>query len=74
MALFSKPRGWKTKFFREAHFYYLTGSWQVTFLLIFSALAALSAVTGIYLNVVYWTRRFERKPASRRQHNDAVPK
>lgn len=56
-AAFSRPPGWKTRFFREAHFYYFTGGWQVTFLLIFSALAALSALTGIYLNVVYWTRR-----------------
>ena len=61
----SKPPTWKTRFFREAHFYYFTGSWQVTFLLIFSGLAALSALTGIYLNVVYWWRRFVRKPATR---------
>ena len=59
-AAFSKPPGWKTRFFREAHFYYFTGSWQVTFLLIFSGLAALSALTGIYLNAVYWSRRFRR--------------
>ena len=61
-ASFSKPPGWKTRFFREAHFYYFTGSWQVAFLLIFSALAALSALTGIYLNVVYWTRKMRRTP------------
>jgi uncharacterized iron-regulated membrane protein len=59
-AAHSKPPGWKTRFFREAHFYYFAGSWQVTLLLIFSALAALSAVTGIYLNVVHWTRRLGR--------------
>lgn len=59
-ATFSKPPGWKTRFFREAHFYYFTGSWQVAFLLIFSALAALSALTGIYLNVVYWSRRLRK--------------
>lgn len=50
----SKPPGWKTRFFREAHFYFFAGSWQSALLLIFSALAALSALTGIYLNVVYW--------------------
>lgn len=50
----SKPPGWKTRFFREAHFYFFAGRWQVTMLLIFSALAALSALTGIYLNCVYW--------------------
>lgn len=60
-ASFSKPPGWKTRFFREAHFYYFTGSWQVAFLLIFSALAALSALTGIYLNIAYWTRKFGPK-------------
>ena len=56
-ASFSKPPTWKTRFFREAHFYFFAGSWQVTLLLIFSALAALSAATGIYLNISYWSRR-----------------
>ncbi|HKP70221.1 MAG TPA: PepSY domain-containing protein [Pyrinomonadaceae bacterium] len=56
-ASFSKPPTWKTRFFREAHFYFFAGGWQVTLLLIFSALAALSAATGIYLNFVYWSRR-----------------
>lgn len=58
VASMSAPPSWKTRFFREAHFYYFTGSWQVTFLVIFSALAALSALTGIYLNIVHWTRKF----------------
>src|SRR5688572_21002105 len=56
-ATYSKPPGWKTRFFREAHFYYFAGSWQVALLLLFSGLAAASALTGIYLNFVYWTRR-----------------
>ncbi len=43
-----------TRFFRQAHFYYFAGSWQVTLLIIFSLLACFSAVTGIYLNIVYW--------------------
>src|SRR5688572_30585870 len=64
VASFSKPPTWKTRFFREAHFYFFAGSWQVTLLLIFSALAALSAATGIYLNLVYWTRKF-RGPGHR---------
>ena len=59
-AAFSKPPGWKTRFFREAHFYYFTGSWQVAVLLILSALAALSALSGIYLNIVYWSRRLKK--------------
>ena len=56
----SKPPNWKTRFFREAHFYYFAGSWQVTLLIIFSLLACLSAATGIYLNCVYWFGRRNR--------------
>src|SRR5687767_4458244 len=56
-ARLSEPPTAKTRFFREAHFYFFAGTWQVTLLLIFSALAALSALTGIYLNIVYWSRR-----------------
>jgi len=62
-ATFSEPPTWKTRFFREAHFYFFAGSWQVTLLLIFSALSALSAGTGIYLNIIYWSRRFGRSAA-----------
>ena len=64
-ASFSKPPTWKTRFFREAHFYFFAGGWQVTLLLIFSGLAALSALSGIYLNVVHWSRRFRRRAESR---------
>ena len=60
-AQMSAPPTWKTRFFREAHFYYFAGSWQVTFLIIFSLLASLSALTGIYLNCVYWLRKFETR-------------
>jgi uncharacterized iron-regulated membrane protein len=63
-AAFSHPPTMKTRFFREAHFYFFAGSWQVTLLVIFSSLAALSAITGIYLNVTYWWRR--RDPRRRR--------
>ncbi len=59
-AAFSKPPTWKTRFFREAHFYFFAGDWQVALLLLFSALAALSAATGIYLNIAYWSRQFRR--------------
>ncbi|MEJ7848327.1 MAG: PepSY-associated TM helix domain-containing protein [Pyrinomonadaceae bacterium] len=61
VANMSPPPSLKTRFFREAHFYYFTGSWQVMLLIIFSALAALSALTGIYLNFVYWIRKFSRR-------------
>jgi uncharacterized iron-regulated membrane protein len=60
-AAFSKPPTLKTQFFREAHFYFFAGEWQVVLLLTFSALAALSAATGIYLNVGYWSRRLRRR-------------
>jgi uncharacterized iron-regulated membrane protein len=63
-ASFSKPPTWKTRLFREAHFYFFAGSWQVALLLLFSGLAALSAASGIYLNVAYWTRKI-RTPANR---------
>src|SRR6185369_7740126 len=53
-AKMSEPPTWKTRFFREAHFYFFAGEWQVTLLVIFSLLAALSAATGIYLNIAYW--------------------
>ena len=56
-AKMSAPPTWKTSFFRQAHFYFFAGSWQVTLLVIFSLLTALSALTGIYLNIVYWSRK-----------------
>ena len=59
-ARMSAPPTLKTRFFREAHFYFFAGSWQVTLLLIFSALAALSAMTGIYLNYIHWFGRRRR--------------
>ncbi len=59
-AKWSAPPSLKTRFFREAHFYYFAGSWQVTLLVIFSLLAALSAITGIYLNCIYWFGRRKR--------------
>jgi uncharacterized iron-regulated membrane protein len=63
-AKMSAPPTWKTRFFREAHFYFFAGEWQVMLLVIFSALAALSAATGIYLNIVYWMRRLRRASSS----------
>jgi len=59
-ARMSEPPTWKTRFFREAHFYFFAGNWQVTLLLGFSLLACLSALTGIYLNIAYWSRRLKR--------------
>jgi uncharacterized iron-regulated membrane protein len=53
----SGPQPLRTLIFRHAHFYYFAGSWQVVLLVLFSALASLSAVTGVYLNIVHWSRR-----------------
>lgn len=51
------PPNRATKYFRQAHFYYFAGAWQTPLLILFSALACASALTGIYLNVKMWTRR-----------------
>lgn len=59
------PPNAATRFFRQAHFYYFAGSWQVTLLLLFSALASLSAATGIYLNCVYWLAPKKKAAGSR---------
>jgi uncharacterized iron-regulated membrane protein len=59
-AQMSKPPSLKTRFFREAHFYFFAGSWQVALLIVFSLIASLSALTGIYLNVVYWFGKLRR--------------
>jgi uncharacterized iron-regulated membrane protein len=55
------PPGMLTKYFRQAHFYFFAGSWQVPLLVGFSALACLSVLSGIYLNVIYWRSRFSKR-------------
>src|SRR5713101_8405167 len=37
-----------TRYFRQAHFYYFAGTWQVPLLITFAGLACLSALSGIY--------------------------
>ncbi|MDQ2856379.1 MAG: PepSY domain-containing protein [Acidobacteriota bacterium] len=51
------PPGVLTRYFRQAHFYFFAGSWQVTLLIAFSALAFVSALSGIYLNLTLWLRK-----------------
>ena len=46
-----------TRYFRQAHFYFFAGSWQVPMLIALAALACLSAFSGIYLNFALWLRR-----------------
>lgn len=55
------PPGMLTRYFRQAHFYFFAGTWQVPLLIGFSALACLSVLSGIYLNVVYWRSRFSKR-------------
>ncbi len=49
-----------TRYFRQAHFYFFAGAWQVTLLMVFSLLACLSALSGIYLNLALWLKRWTR--------------
>jgi uncharacterized iron-regulated membrane protein len=50
------PPGDLTRYFRQAHFYYFAGPWQVPLLIGFALLACLSALSGIYLNLKLWVR------------------
>ncbi len=58
------PPGALTHYFRQAHFYYFAGRWQVPLLILISALACASAVSGIYLNAVLWRGKFKRARAA----------
>lgn len=51
------PPGLKSRYFAQAHFYFFAGRAQVPLLILLSALACLSAATGIYLNVRMWRRK-----------------
>ncbi len=54
IAEFSKPPSWKTRFFREAHFYFFAGRFQRPLLM------TLMTLTGIYLNLAYWLEKFRK--------------
>src|ERR671913_1880865 len=54
------PPNLKTRYFRQAHFYFFAGTWQVPLLILLSALACLSAASGIYLNLAMWRGRRKR--------------
>src|SRR5260221_7750508 len=45
------PPGVLTRYFRQAHFYFFAGAWQVPMLVTLSALACISAASGLYLNL-----------------------
>jgi uncharacterized iron-regulated membrane protein len=55
------PPGALTRYFRQAHFYFFAGSWQVPLLLALSALACLSATSGLYLSLRMWSGRLLRR-------------
>ncbi|MEP6637081.1 MAG: PepSY-associated TM helix domain-containing protein [Acidobacteriota bacterium] len=61
--IMTPPPGVLTRYFRQAHFYFFAGSWQGTLLILFSALACVSALSGIYLNLKLWFRKSARRPA-----------
>jgi len=48
------PPGALTRYFRQAHFYFFAGTWQVPVLLGLSVLACISAASGLYLNLTLW--------------------
>src|SRR5438309_4158496 len=50
-----------TRYFRQAHFYFFAGSWQVPLLIAVSALACISAMSGLYLNLTLWLKRRQKK-------------
>ena len=49
-----------TRYFRQAHFYYFAGTWQVPLMIGLATLACLSALSGIYLNLTLWFRKKTR--------------
>jgi uncharacterized iron-regulated membrane protein len=59
------PPGVLTRYFRQAHFYFFAGSWQVPLLVATSSLALLSALSGVYLNLTLWLWRLRKRGVSR---------
>ncbi len=44
------PPGVVMRYFRQAHFYFFAGAWQVPMRVALAALACISAASGLYLN------------------------
>ena len=55
------PPGVLTRYFRQAHFYFFAGSWQVPLLIAVAALPGISALSGLYLNLSMWFGRLFRR-------------
>lgn len=50
-----------TRYFRQAHFYFFAGTWQVPLLIGLAALASASALSGLYLNLRLWFGKLSRR-------------
>ncbi len=59
------PPSIMTRYFRQAHFYFFARRWQVPLLIGASALACLSALSGMYLNMTLWLTSLRRRAASK---------
>ena len=55
------PPGALTRYFRQAHFYFFAGTWQVPLLVLFAALASASALSGLYLNLTLWFGKLSKR-------------
>ena len=55
------PPGILTRYFRQAHFYFFAGSWQVPLLIGFAALACISAMSGLYLSLTMWSQKLFKR-------------
>jgi len=51
MVIKTPPPGALTRYFRQAHFYFFGARWQVPLLVTLSAMACVSALSGLYLNL-----------------------
>jgi uncharacterized iron-regulated membrane protein len=59
LVITAPPPGLLTRYFRQAHFYFFAGRWQIPLLIAASLLAFLSALSGVYLNIKLWTRKLK---------------
>src|SRR5258706_2204553 len=55
------PPGVLTRYFCQAHIYFFAGTWQIPLLIAFAALASISALAGLYLNLSMWSGKLFRR-------------
>jgi uncharacterized iron-regulated membrane protein len=58
------PPNFLTRYFRQAHFYFFAGTWQVPLLIVVAGLASASALSGLYLNLTLWSGKLFRRRVS----------